>query len=1078
MAGELANCFISFALSDREFVRDLVEAFKKNGHIIWTDWERSSPFENRAQEHYSRIEAADYFLFVVSTESVASADCLKELTHAVEHKKQIVPIIRGEVELTHPALVEAHSPLLFRRVDNFNEAFNALLRVVNTEINLAVFISYSRRDREFTRNLETAFREKGRKVWIDQKDIQHTEEWLKAIYSGIEAADNFIFIISPDAIVSENCAKEVAHAVKHNKRLIPVLYREVNDKDVPEHLAELDWVPFQQEADFNAAFEILLEAIDTDLEYVRSHTRLLTRAIEWNKQQRDKSLLLRGKLLKEAEQWRSEAIQKKPAATPLQLEYIEASRKAADRRLWTIAGASVLALAIISTLTIVAVMRSREAQRQARSTLSSRLAGEAQKQIEGQLDLALLLSLEAGNAADTFEARSALLSGLMRSTKLTTFLRGQSNVPYSMAYSPDGKMLAVGTDGASVLFWNANTWQLIDPPITGTESTVTTIAFSPDGKTLATGGYTPDVRLWDVSSRQQQSTLPLPDDDFATSVLFSADGHRLLVGTDKGRIIIWSVDSKQLLAQVFEEDFRNIGRVVFIDAGSKVAAFTSNGTLIVWSNSTTRPASRLLTTDMVMGMDFSPDGQMLAVRHPDAVAVYDVNSAELRFKISTEHMNGIKNVSFSRDSQKLAVAEGNGDIFLCDVRGRYFRDPPLLGHNKEIYSLAFSPDGKTLVSGGLDKNVLVWNVEGDRSLGQTLAETSEEITRLVFAPDGKTVFAASSDKFSVSSSRSAISEWDVSNRRQLNHFTPQGNSAITSLRLLNDRKILTAGLDETIIELESQRTPGGSVSTLSNIERNVVVWDGANSPRVLDHPRSIYQSSAAAVTLSRDGGLVAAGLNNGKVITWQVGQWQESGGPLVEHKARINALDFSPDGKLLASGSIDRNVIVWSLQTRQPIGRISFPKDQDVRTLAFNENGTMLAVGTTQSITLWDVVNRRSLDTSLVGQQGSATCLAFSPDGSMLAAGSFNKSIVLWDVAARKPIGTALVGHTQQVRTVSFSNDGQTLASGSSDGKIILWDLRLGTWRSRACEIANRNLTAEEWNRYLGNEQPRKTCGF
>jgi WD40 repeat protein len=96
----------------------------------------------------------------------------------------------------------------------------------------------------------------------------------------------------------------------------------------------------------------------------------------------------------------------------------------------------------------------------------------------------------------------------------------------------------------------------------------------------------------------------------------------------------------------------------------------------------------------------------------------------------------------------------------------------------------------------------------------------------------------------------------------------------------------------------------------------------------------------------------------------------------------------------------------------------------------------------------------------------------------MLAAGSFNKSIVLWDVAARKPIGTALVGHTQQVRTVSFSNDGQTLASGSSDGKIILWDLRLETWRSRACEIANRNLTAEEWNRYLGNEQPRKTCGF
>jgi WD40 repeat protein len=1074
MSSELSNVFISYAISEQEFVFELIEVFKKHGQIVWIELATDSPSESGSRERYSRIEAADYFLFVVSPESVASADCLNELAYAVAHEKQILPIIRREVEITPPALSDARPPLSCRRGDNFNDAIKSLLQTIDPEINLAVFISYSRRDRELAKQLESAFRETGRKVWIDQKDIQHTEAWLKAIYSGIEAADNFIFIISPDSIVSKNCAKELAHAIKHNKRLIPVLYREVNDTAVPEALAELDWVPFQQQENINAAFQVLLQAIDTNLEYVRAHTRLLTRAIEWNKQKRDKSLLLRGQGLKEAERW-LQALEVKPPFTSLQLEYISASRRGADSRLWTIAAALVGSLTIIGILTAVAVMRSRDAERQARSTLSSRLAGEAQKRLD-QPDLALLLSLEAGNAADTFEARSALLSVLVRSTKLTTFLRGQSNVPYSMAYSPDGKMLAVGTDGAKVLFWDASSWHLIDPPLSGMGSTVTTIAFSPDGKTLATGGYAPDVQLWDVSSRQPQAQLPLPEGDFATSFLFSADGRRIVVGTDQGRIILWSVDSKQPLAQVFREDFRDIGRVVFIDADSRIAAFTRNGELILWNgNSAAQPASRLLTPDLVMGMDFSPDGQMLAVRKPDALVVYDVNNAQERFKINTERMNGIKSVSFSQDSQKLAVAEGNGDLFLCDVRSRDFRDPPLLGHNKEIYSLAFSPDGKTLVSGGLDKNVIVWNVEGDRSLGLTLAETTGEITRLVFASDDKTLFAASSNRFDTIG-RNVISEWDVSNRRELNHLTQEVKNTITSLRLLDGRKLLMLGLDETATVVEREKTANGGESTLSTIQRNVVLWDGINSSRVLDHAKTAYQSSVASATLSRDGRLVAAGLNDGKVMIWNVGEWRESGGPLLEHKSRINTLEFSPDGKLLASGSMDDSVIIWDLEKRQPIGRISFPTDQDVRSLAFNENGTMLAVGTTESITLWNVVNRRSLDTGLAGQQGSSTCLAFSPDGSLLASGSFNQSIVLWDVATRKQIGMPLVGHTQPVRSISFSNDGRTLASGSIDGKIILWDLRLNTWRSHACEIANRNLTQDEWGRYVGTQPWRQTC--
>ncbi len=1086
MNGELSNVFISYAMNEQEFVRDLDDAFKKSGRTIWTDWDRNPLTASREQELYSRIEAADYFLFIVSPDSITSEVSLKELAHAVKHEKQIVPVVRREAE-TQPAPLATGTSLFFRRSDNFSASFKSLLQTIDTNLNLAVFISYSRRDREFVEKLESAFRKHGRKIWIDQKDIQHTEEWLKAIYSGIEAADNFVFIISPDSIASKNCAKELAHAVQHNKRLVPVLYRKVIDSEVPQVLADLDWVPFEEgvrvdEAEsFDHAFRSLLETIDTDLDYVRAHTRLLTRAIEWDKRQRDKSLLLRGKDLKEAERWLIEAIGKKPPLTQLQLQYIEASRKDARKRLWFIAGTSVLSLAIIVVLTVIAVRRNQEARRQAQLSLSSRLAGDAQKQLDSQLDLALLLSLEAGKAADTFEARSTLLSGLARSSKLITFLRGQRSVPYSLAYSPDGKLLAVGSDATKVYFWDTTTRQLTGSPITYMGSTPTTISFSPDSKTLATGGNTNDVWLWDVATREQLARLPLEEFDLATSVAFNADGKRLVVGTEEGKIILWDVESEKQLAEVAVEDGEQIGRIAFMDADKKVAAFTENGLLVIWNGTNqARLTGRTLDVGMVMGMDFSDDGKMLAVRQPAAVSLYDVGSAKLRFKIDTPQMSGIKTVAFSHDGQRLAVAEGNGNLLLCDVQGRRFIDPPLLGHNKEIYSLAFSPDGKTLASGGLDKNVILWNVEGEQAPGRTLANTRERISDLVFRPDGKTLFTASVYTSADESVDSAISEWDVTTHKQLNRFAEKGRGIITSLRLLEGGKLSTAGLIENLIPSNDSQIINGSdsngTSTSSTIKKSVVIWDGVNSPRLLEQLQTQYQSGVASTTLSRDGAFLAAGFNNGNILLWDIKRWQQTGEPLLKDKVRVARVVFSPDGKLLASITGMNHVLIWRLSDRQSIGSFWVPHDQDGRSLAFSEDGKMLAVGTTQSIILWDVVNKQKIDAGLTGLQSSANCLAFSPDGKLLASGSFNKSIMLWDILARKPLGAPLISHTQPVSVLSFSPDGQTLVSGSLDGAIILWDLRQDTWRSRACEIANRNLTQEEWDRYIGVGQWRKTC--
>ena len=105
-----------------------------------------------------------------------------------------------------------------------------------------VFISYAREDKAFVTRLFDALVAQDRDVWVDWEGIPPTAEWLAEIYSAIEAADSFVFVISPDSIVSEFCNLEIAHAVKHNKRLVPIVCRDVDAETVPKPLAALNTI--------------------------------------------------------------------------------------------------------------------------------------------------------------------------------------------------------------------------------------------------------------------------------------------------------------------------------------------------------------------------------------------------------------------------------------------------------------------------------------------------------------------------------------------------------------------------------------------------------------------------------------------------------------------------------------------------------------------------------------------------------------------------------------------------------------------------------------------------------------------
>ncbi len=191
-----------------------------------------------------------------------------------------------------------------------------------------VFISYSRKDKAFVQSLYEAFATLQRNIWVDWEDIMPTEDWWQAIEKGIESANNFVFILSPDSVSSAVCAREVDHAVRHNKRLIPVVYREVDAKAVHPALGAHNWLFMKEGDDFPPGFRQLLAAVDTDLQHVRDHTRFLMNAVEWDQSGRESCFLLRGKKLLAAEDWLQQSRGKQPQPTDLQRRLIQTSRQA------------------------------------------------------------------------------------------------------------------------------------------------------------------------------------------------------------------------------------------------------------------------------------------------------------------------------------------------------------------------------------------------------------------------------------------------------------------------------------------------------------------------------------------------------------------------------------------------------------------------------------------------------------------------------------------------------------------------------------------------------------------------------
>jgi hypothetical protein len=142
-----------------------------------------------------------------------------------------------------------------------------------------------------------------------------------------------VFVLSPDAVKPDTVAlKEVAFAASLNKRFAPIVFRPVEDKSVPQQLARLNFIFFDDPAQFEQSADKLAEALNTDISWIRQHTEFGEQARRWAQAKGPAGLLLRSPVLEQAERWIASRPPGAPAPTDETQTFIRRSRQGATRR--------------------------------------------------------------------------------------------------------------------------------------------------------------------------------------------------------------------------------------------------------------------------------------------------------------------------------------------------------------------------------------------------------------------------------------------------------------------------------------------------------------------------------------------------------------------------------------------------------------------------------------------------------------------------------------------------------------------------------------------------------------------------
>lgn len=972
---------------------------------------------------------------------------------------------------------------------------------------LSVFISYAREDKEFVEQFTEILSKHGIKAWVDESELRPLEKWNQEIKNAILAHDYVIFIASRSSTSSESfCKQEISFAKQNHKIIIPI---NIDPKLnwLPDEINEINWINFSSIAsiednnkislhiesdEFNRSFALLLTTLETDLEWVKTFTKLLQKSWEWEENNKNDSYFLIGDELKYFQEAVNYYQETKPSLTPLQNEFLSVSQEYHATQLVKQKRSKKRVKILLLSLSILIVLAGISAiinWRQNTISKASELAKHSQI-IDNEVDTSLLLSLEAFQLSKKPDVQSAVYSAIAENNYIAKlFKTGQLT---NIAAGND-KLIMTYCVKRGKTYCQKSELRLIDlytfkdiilpiqiegevhfPIINSTQEKIAVEAIV-DGKDEK-------VHIFEIKEGESQLLQTIVINPF--SMVFGVEQNEIIIGTSGGEIEFWNIDSGKKVRENISLHGENVTGLV-INKENNLLFSTDKYGILKWDLSEPLRNPQALSGFShaygILGIDAerktsvndphivligSDDGQWLVTKADDGMIIWDVadqKSKAFNLKHNLQTRGSANQIAFLPNSSILFYISDQSKINLYDVENQTTIS---VHEKKEIYDIKITGNGRYIVLSSIDGDISIY----DTTLPNRFIEDTIKIEPKIYLTDldiqKNTVLIGE------------VGSFHLSKIEQINSIINFEQDSAVNYALAPDGQTVAIGYDDGSVKI---------VDLQSN-ESNLIIQNqnAGQIVRLFFSPKgdSIY-------ALYYDGLILKINCIKGEIL------WKLNYPILVPGQFYISEL--SPDGKYLAFATAffeDKKIELVNTGGDVPnldvipeiMGEVGY--GSWINGLGFSPDSRYLAFATTTNVYIYDLKNKKVSQTIIRKDKGVIYDIEYLDSDHLVltfASGDIVNSdnaylklfdeqrLELFEISQGKLLGEILNPDEELIVKIENIGSGRFITA-SLYGDVKVWNISDEQIRNIACTIANRELTTAEWEKYVGkirNQKPQ-----
>lgn len=671
------------------------------------------------------------------------------------------------------------------------------------------------------------------------------------------------------------------------------------------------------------------------------------------------------------------------------------------------------------------------------------------------LDTALLLALQAVTLRDTFEARNTLFQLLQVNPNLKTFLHGHTDFVRAVDVNRDGTLLASGGQDATVRLWDLESYELV-ATLEGHRGWVNTVAFSPDGTQLLSGSHDDTIRVWNVETRALiGDPLDMHTDEVWT-VTWNAAGTRFASASADQTVRVWDAVTLEQIGE-FTAHTEAVFALAFDPTGTLLASGGESGVILLWNTETDEVTELVGHTGVVRSLAFNVAGIILVSGGEDQVLrVWNVRAGQPFGEPLRGHVGEIWSVQFLDDPFTVASSAEDGAVFFWDLNNRDMAVRAIanlelnLTNRPGVVDFSLDVENSLVYWASRENRISVWDLNAGARLATPLIGNALPVVNLEYDSTGENLYLLDNSA-------------NVEEVPTTLYTQAEGGVELQGVPLSEDASRLV-------------RTTALSIANnlVATAGADIIIYN-ADDGSILQALPNAHEDIISALAFAADGDWLFSVDDSGGLVAWRrddAGVWSNT--IMVNaHDGRIWSVGIHPNGNEIATVGEDGLVKRWQFaDERASLVEVNeFVHENEVVAVAYSPDGQWLASGDRDSIVfVADLSNADRQRIRLEGHSNIITDLAFSPDSRRLASGSRDQSVRIWefDVAgSMRPLEDPLVGPSSPVNALIFSPDGTSLTVGYGDQSVFQWQVGLERWQVIACDIANRNLTSTEVDRFL-----------